>query len=146
MRVYILGSNAFMHKMVATTDELIAMGVNAHIAPHYRKLVAGGMKEQEEMWEKGEKAKVKIMHDYFKMHYKHILESDAILIVNDTKKDIPNYIGGNVLMEMGQAYVNDKKIYLLNGMPTNKSITYLDEIIALQPVCLNGDLTKLIGK
>lgn len=76
-----------------------------------------------------------------KQHYEHILISDAILIVNGEKNGVPNYIGGNVLIEMGQAYVNDKKIFLLNGLP--EGMSYIDEIKAMQPICLNGDLSSI---
>ncbi len=130
--------------MVETTDNLLSMGVDAFIHPDYRQLVKGERKEQVKLWESGEKAKVKIDNDYFRQHYAHILESDAILIINEIKNDIENYIGGNVLIEMGQAYVNNKKIFLLNNIPDN--LSYSDEIRALQPICLNGDLSKIISK
>ncbi len=141
MRIYILGSNTFMQKMVAVTDELIGMGLNAHIAEHYRELVAGKKQELQDMLDAGERAKVKQQFSTFKLHYKNILESDAILIVNDEKREIGNYIGGNVLIEMGQAFVNDKKIFFLNGMP--EGLSYMDEIIAINPICLEGNLEKL---
>lgn len=141
MKIYILGSNNFMHKMVEATDQLLSFGVDAFIHPDYRQLVKGERKEQVELWEAGEKARVKIENDYFRQHYAHILESDAILVVNERKNDIDNYVGGNVLIEMGQAYVNNKKIFLLNNIPNN--LSYSDEIKALQPVCLNGDLSKI---
>jgi hypothetical protein len=44
---------------------------------------------------------------------------------------------------MGQAFVNNKKIFFLNGMPTDEKITYLDEIVALQPICLEGNLENI---
>jgi hypothetical protein len=141
MKIYVLGSNNFMHKMVETTDNLIGMGIDAFIHPDYRELVNGKRNEQIKSWENGEKSKVKRDNDYFRQHYAHILESDSILIVNDTKNNIENYIGGNCLIEMGQAYVNNKKIYLLNGVP--KGLSYVDEILAMDPICLNGDLDNL---
>lgn len=143
MRIYILGSNAFMHKMVEVTDKLIAMGLDAHIAEHYRLLVKGESQEMQGLLDSGERAKVKQQFNTFKLHYKAILESDAILIVNDEKRGVANYIGGNVLIEIGQAYVNDKKIFFLNGMPTSDKITYLDEIVAMNPICLEGDLENV---
>lgn len=143
MRIYILGSNAFMHKMVEVTDKLIALGVDAHIAEHYRKLVSGDAGEMGNLLDAGEKVKVKQQFNTFQLHYKNILESDAILIVNDTKREIENYIGGNVLIEMGQAFVNEKKIFFLNSLPTDEKLTYLDEIYAMQPICLEGDLENI---
>ncbi len=142
MKIYILGSNVFMHQMVEVTDKLIVMGIDAHIAEHYRELVAGTSKVQD-LLKNNENIELKKVMDTFRLHYKNILESDAILIVNDTKNGIENYIGGNVLIEIGQAYVNNKKILFLNKMPTDKSITYLDEIYALQPICLEGNLENI---
>ena len=46
-------------------------------------------------------------------------------------------------MEMGFAYVNNKKIYLKNSMPEN--VGYLDEIIAMSPICLEGNLERLVS-
>jgi hypothetical protein len=129
-----------MQKMVAVTDELISLGVNAHIADHYRELVAGTSKVQDLLTNK-ENVELKRSMNTFKLHYKNILESDAILIVNDEKRGIQNYIGGNVLIEMGQAFVNDKKIFFLNGLPEGSS--YQDEIIALDPICLEGNLENI---
>lgn len=143
MKIYTLGSNSFMNKMVKVTDELVAMNINSFIHENYRQLVNGELDYQVQLWTAGEKARVKKEYDYFRQHYKHILESDAILIVNEEKNGIQNYIGGNVLIEMGQAYVNDKKIFFLYGMPTDKRIAYLDEIIALEPICLEGELENI---
>ncbi len=92
-------------------------------------------------WRNGERAAIKRENNYFHAHYKNILESDAVLIVNGEKQGIANYIGGNVLMEMSQAYVNHQKIFFLNGMPSG--LPYMDEIEAMDPICLNGDLTKI---
>ncbi len=141
MKIYTLGSNAFMHKMVEVTDKLISMGLDSFIHENYRQLVSGELDYQVKLWSEGERARVKKEYDYFRQHYKHILESDAILIVNDEKNGIKNYIGGNVLIEMGQAYVNDKKIFFLNGLPSG--LSYQDEIIALEPICLEGNLENL---
>ena len=66
---------------------------------------------------------------------------DAILVANFDKHGIANYIGGNTFLEMGFAHVLDQKIYLLNSLP--KMPYYETEIIAMKPVILNGDLSKI---
>ena len=78
--------------------------------------------------------------DFIKRYYYLIKGADAIIVVNDDKKGIKNYIGGNVFLEMGFAYTMDKKIFLLNPLP---DMGYSDEIKAMQPVVLNGDLKKI---
>ena len=40
---------------------------------------------------------------YIKEHFKKIVKSDAIVVVNFEKKGYYGYIGGNVLMEMALA-------------------------------------------
>lgn len=141
MKVYILGSNAFMNEMVDYKNQLCALGYDAWLGPDYEAYARGEKKEDLEKLAHGENAQVKRDNNYFKLHYKHILESDAVLVINLEKNKIENYIGGNVLIEMGQAYVHDKKIFLLNALP--KNLSYSDEIEAMDPVCLFGDLSRI---
>uniref|UniRef100_A0A7C4XVJ2 Uncharacterized protein n=1 Tax=candidate division WWE3 bacterium TaxID=2053526 RepID=A0A7C4XVJ2_UNCKA len=68
------------------------------------------------------------------------MRSECILVVNHTKNNIENYIGGNTLLEMGFAFVNKKPIFLLNPIP---ELNYSPEIIGMKPAILNGDLTIL---
>lgn len=70
----------------------------------------------------------------------NITESDAILVVNYDKNGIENYIGGNTLMEMGFAYAQNIEIFLLNNIP---DIGYMDEIIGMKPIMLNGNLSEI---
>ena len=76
-----------------------------------------------------------------KRYYKIIQNSDAVLVLNFDKNGIKNYIGGNTFLEMGFAYVLNKPIYLVNPIP---DMIYTDEIKAMQPKILNGDLGKII--
>lgn len=144
MKIYVLGSNYFMKEMVDSKNKLCELGYDGWIHPDYEALVKGERKEHLERWAKGgegERAALKRENDYFKVHYRHILESDAILIVNLEKRGMKNYIGGNALIEMGQAYVNNKKIFLLGDIPMD--IPYADEIQAMDPICLHGDLKNI---
>ena len=141
MKIYVLGSSTFMKTMVDSKNQLCALGYDGWIHPHYEAFVRGERQEQIKRWHDGERAALKRENNYFRDHYKHILESDAVLIVNLEKHGIKNYIGGNVLMEMGQAYVNDKKIFFLNDMPSG--LSYMDEIEAMDPICLSGNLGNI---
>ncbi len=85
--------------------------------------------------------KLKRQEGFIKWWYNCIKNSDAILVCNFDKNGIKNYIGGNVLMEIGFAHVNDKKVFLLNPIP--EGVSYTDEIKAMVDVVLNGDLSKI---
>lgn len=141
MKIYVLGSTSFMHEMVQAKNDLVALGFDGWIHPDYEAFVRGEKKSILEK-SKTEHAAVKRENNYLKVHYQHILASDAILIVNGEKNGIANYIGGNVLIEMGQAYVNEKTIFFLHGMPTN--LPYNAEIESMDPICLHGELSTLL--
>ncbi|MEI6238519.1 MAG: hypothetical protein WCP15_03230 [bacterium] len=74
--------------------------VNAWIHPEYKEHVKGGRRQKIEGLKKGEHAEIKKAHDYIRQHYNRILQSDAVIFVNNEKNGVKNYIGGNCLMEM----------------------------------------------
>jgi predicted CopG family antitoxin len=74
-------------------------------------------------------------------HFDEIAKADAVLVVNNEKNGVPNYIGGNVLMEMAVAFHLHLPLFLLNDVPTES--VFLEEIIGLQATPLQGDLQML---
>ncbi len=74
-------------------------------------------------------------------HFAEVEKGDAILVLNYEKHGTPNYIGGNVLMEMAVAFNSNKPIFILNSAPTESPL--LEEIIGLEPIILNGKLDDL---
>ncbi len=74
-------------------------------------------------------------------HFNKVTDGDAILVVNYEKNGQQNYIGGAVLMEMGVAFYLNKKIFILNEIPEDSA--FAEEIKALRPVVLHGNLTEL---
>lgn len=83
----------------------------------------------------------KIQKDLIRGYFDKIKNSDAVLVVNESKSGIENYIGGNTLIEIAFAHILNKDKYILNGIP---ELSYADEIRAMQPVVLYGDLTKIV--
>lgn len=76
-----------------------------------------------------------------KNHFKKLVKSDIVLIVNLKKKGLDGYIGGNTLMEMAIAFYYKKPIYILNDVSID-SPNY-EEILGVKPVFLKGDLGKI---
>ena len=79
-----------------------------------------------------------------KMYYSskdNISKVDAILVLNYDKvkpdKVYKNYIGASTFLEMYEAFMNNKKIYMLNDYPDNM---LYDEIKGFDPIILNGNL------
>ncbi len=83
-----------------------------------------------------------IKHDAILAHFRKVLWSDAIVVVNHAKNGIEGYIGGNTLMEIAFATWNTKEIYFLNAIP--KDVSYREELCGMQPVVINGNLDLIL--
>lgn len=87
-----------------------------------------------------ESTKNKIDDDLIRNYYDEIKNAGAVLVANFDKNGIQNYIGGNSFLEIGFAHVLKRPVFLLNDIP---NMPYSDEIKAMQPIILNGDLSKI---
>lgn len=88
---------------------------------------------EHELWDLKESA--------IKDHFEKMNWSDAILVVNEEKRGIEGYIGGNTLIEIGVAYYQKKPIFILNDV--SSELSYKQEILGLKPVFLDGDLNRI---
>jgi len=72
---------------------------------------------------------------------KVIAKMDSVLVLNYSKNNIDNYIGGATFLEMYDAFRLGKKIYMINEIPDG---LLKDEIIGFNPIIINGDLNKIM--
>ena len=143
MKIAICASISFTDKIKEVAGLLSGRGYEVEIPFTSQRIINGELTLEQFLAEKqknGDGALRKIHDDLLKRYYEIIKNFDAVLVVNMTKNNIENYIGGNTLIEMAFAYVLDKKIFLFNPIP---EISYKDEIMAMQPIILNGDLDKI---
>ena len=125
----------FGKDMLQLKQELETKGHQV-IVPANTKNYADGTIDVENKWEK-------IQLDVIKSYFEKIKEQDAIFVLNKDKNNIKNYVGGNSLIEIAFAHVLEKKIFLLNPIP---EMNYSDEIEAMKPIVLNGNLNLVNGE
>lgn len=65
---------------------------------------------------------------------------DAVLVLNFDKHGQQHYIGGATFLEMFKAFDLGKKLFLYNPIPHGM---LTDEIIGLQPIVINQDLSRI---
>jgi hypothetical protein len=70
-----------------------------------------------------------------------VAANDAVLVLNLEKHGQPNYVGGATFFEMFKAFDLGKKIFMYNPIPDGM---LTDEIIGLQPIVIDQDLSKII--
>ncbi len=136
MKIVVCGSMTFAKEMVEAEKELLYLGHKV-ILPRFTHEYAE-MATLEQMH--NESAANKVKYGLIKEYFEEIKQGDAILVLNGERHGAPNYVGGNSFLEMAFAHVLDKKIFLLNPVP---EMGYKDEMLAMQPIILDGDLNKI---
>lgn len=136
MKIIICGSMSASKEMADVENKLVTLG-HTVVLPEFTHEYAQ-MDTIDEMHT--ESAKNKIEYDLIRQYFNKIKEGDAILLVNIERKGIEGYIGGNSFLEMGFAHILNKPIYLLYPIP---EMGYRDEIEAMNPILLNGDMSKI---
>jgi len=148
MNITICGSIAFYDEMLDVKKKLEQLGHQVKLPPFEIKDENGNIIPIKEYYTK-RKAETDDTswiwdrkEETMRLHFQKVEWSDAILILNYDKNNIPNYIGGNTLLEMGLAFHLNKKLFLLNNIP---EISYKEEILGMKPIVINQDLTKISG-
>lgn len=147
MKITICGSIAFFEQMLEAKQKLEALGHEVQLPPtqilndkgeyisvaEYYQIRKTAARDNLWVWDAKKQAIL--------THFEKEEWADAILVLNIEKNNIPGYIGGNTLIEIGLALFLGKKIYLLNDIP---ELSYTEEIIGMQPIVIKGDLNKII--
>jgi len=136
MEITICGSISETAKMLPIIEKLEQQGHKCFWSKGMEKYANGDLEWIKKV--KGNHAQIKQDYNTIKEYYNFIKNSDCILVCNFYKNNIPGYIGGSALMEIGFAHILDKPIYLLNPVP---ELLYKDEIIAVKPIIINNDLS-----
>lgn len=136
MKITICGSMHFGDQMAELERHLVAAGHEVHIPQLEFQFPddTSEMSNDDHRWQQKGSA--------MQTHFNKIKESDAILVANYEKRGIPGYVGSNTMMELGLAYFLNKKIYLLFPIPG--SLPARPEILALEPVILDGTIASLL--
>lgn len=132
MKILIICSKAFYKDIAPIKEKLEQMGHIIELPNSYYHQEA-----EKEAWELGEKAHSEFKSRMFKMSAERIAEMDAVLTLNFDKNGKKDYIGGATFIELYEAFMKDKKIYLYNNIP--EGMLY-DEISGFSPIVINGNL------
>jgi hypothetical protein len=136
MKIGVISSMQNSEKMIEVCDALEKQGHIAFASKFAPSMVGKSDEEKEKM-----KLNQKYNMDAIREFWKAMQGADAVLVLNIEKNGMKNYIGGNTFLEMGFAHVLDQKIFLYNLIPENPF--YQTEIIAMNPVVINGDLSLI---
>lgn len=141
MKILIICSTSFYDKIKTIKEQLVSLGHVLIMPNNYDTPVTN-----EDHESKTKEEYVSFFQEMYLESRNKISEVDAVLVLNYTKEKngqkLENYIGASTFLEMYEACMQKKKIYVMNDLPNNM---LLDEIKGFAPIIINGDLT-IIGK
>lgn len=70
------------------------------------------------------------------------IDTDAILVVNESKNGVESYIGPNSFAEIAVAFADGKSIFVLYGHPAQ----YAEELHAWGVRALDGDISLILNE
>ena len=132
MKILIICSKAFYDKIAPIKQKLEEMGHSIELPNSYYEPDA-----EKKAWYLGNKAHSEFKQKMLKMSAERIETMDAVLTLNFDKNGKQNYIGGATFLELYEAFMKGKKIYMYNPIP--EGMLY-DEISGFSPVIINGNL------
>jgi len=130
MKILIVCSKKFYPEIKAIKKKLEKRGHEISLPNSYEDPMA-----EDNAWKLG-------IHSEFKKRMfnqsRYTIEKmDAVLCLNFDNKGQKNYLGGATFLELYEAFMNNKKIYLYHDIP--EGILY-DEISGFDPIIINEDL------
>jgi hypothetical protein len=146
MNITLCGSIAFYDEMLDVAQKLQVLGHTVDLPPSEIPDEHGKMISVKEYYNqrKDEKDPTSWIWNAkemaMRLHFSKVAWSDAIVVVNYTKHDIPHYIGANTLLEMGLAFYLHKQIYLVHDVP---QMEYTEEILGMKPIVIHNDILQI---
>jgi hypothetical protein len=143
--ITICSSANFYRDVVEIQDQLEKLGLKVIVPKN-----ANVMKESGDFNVEHYKTWYADAKDYHKKsslmrgHFDEVEKADAILVVNNEKHGVKNYVGGNTLIEMALAFYLNKPIFIQNEVPSESA--FLEEILGMQPIELHGKTADLPKK
>lgn len=137
-KLMIICSTSFYDKIPAVIEEL---------GNRFELIMPNGYGEEDEDEDDFDNMSDEQYSDFFKrmftMSREKVARSDIFLVLNFDKvkngNTYKNYIGPSTFLEMYEAFMEDKKIYLYNDLPDKNNMLY-DEIKGTLPVIINHNL------
>lgn len=136
MKIFIICSTSFYNKVKEVKEKLEEKGYVVETPNCY---------DEDESFNDYDKMSEEEYLEYFKNMYnksrENIKNVDAVLALNYTKEKngekLENYIGASTFLELYEAFMQNKKIFILNDLPNN--LLY-DELKGFNPTIIHGDL------
>lgn len=140
MKLMIICSTSFYNKLQPIIDKLECLGHELLLPNQY-----DGVNNEHHYEKLTDEEYIEFFKTEFTLSRNKIASVDGVFAINFSKekngKILENYIGASTFLEMYEAFMGNKKIFLLNEIPNNM---LYDEIKGFNPIIVkdNFDIIK----
>lgn len=131
-KIFIICSKVFYKDIPPIKEKLEENGWDVFLPHTYENPNA-----ESEWYAKGKEEHARMKGEMFRKSRDRIKSMDAVLTLNFDKNGKKNYVGGSTFLELYEAFMENKKIYLWNEIPEG---ILFDEISGFAPEIINGNL------
>ena len=131
-KIFIICSKAFYKDIPPIKEKLEKNGWEVFLPHTYENPNA-----ENEWYAKGIEEHARMKGELFRRSRDRIKTMDAVLTLNFEKNGKRNYVGGSTFLELYEAFMEGKKIFLWNDIPDG---ILFDEISSFSPNAINGDI------
>ena len=136
MKIFIICAKRFYNEIPRIQEKLKELGHSVTLPVLYEIPQA-----EEQAKAQGEEIYAEFKRNTYNKSSRLIAEADAVLCLNFEKKGVANYIGSGTFLEIFQAFMGGKKIYLWNYVPEG---LLFDELNGFMPISLKRNLKRMI--
>ena len=135
MKIFIICSKQFYKDIPPILEKLKKQGHHCMMPNCYDDPNA-----ETKSWTGGEQAHSDFKRNMFLRSRKVTEDVDAVLCLNFEKDGNMNYIGGATFLELYDAFMMNKKIFIWNDLPQG---IFYDELHGFAPAIIQGDLNLI---
>ena len=132
-KIFLICSKAFYSRLASAKAHLEAAGWEV-----YQPFTHDRPEAESEWYAAGPEEHSRMKSELFRRSRERIKRMDAVLVLNFEKNGAANYIGGSTFLELYEAFMEGKRIFLWNDVPQG---LLFDEISAFSPTIIHGDLS-----
>ena len=139
MKLMIICSTSFYNKLEPVIKRLESLGHELVLPNHY-----DGINNEHHYEELTESEYFAFFKDAYEESRNKIANVDGVFAMNFSKEKngevLENYVGASTFLEMYEAFMGNKKIFLLNEIPNNM---LYDEIKGFNPIIIKDNFNLI---
>lgn len=140
-KLVICSSVTFYPELAEVQRQFAELGLEVILPTMAEAMARAESEEDKQLLMQSETVSPEVKRNFIESYFAEIEKGDLILAYNQTKHDIPGYIGPNVLMELTVGFYLKKKLFVWQA--SSEQVHGAEELRAMEIINLGGDVNAI---